>query len=93
MSYIDTDFPSDASSLYWKGHLREDTEFVARRYENKVKNWKRPQSLIQDGSQPSLWGSGDVNSDAVQQGRLGDAWFLSAAAALAEYPHRVKKVF
>jgi hypothetical protein len=90
---LDTDFPADASSLFWKGHLREDTEFIARRYETKIKNWKRPQSLIEEGQTPSLWGASDVNPDAVQQGRLGDSWFLSAATALAEYPHRVKKLF
>jgi hypothetical protein len=29
----------------------------------------------------------------VQQGGLGDCWFLASAAALAEYPERIMKIF
>jgi len=42
---------------------------------------------------PSLWGRNGVLPAGVRQGELGDCWFLSAAAALAERPERLKKIF
>jgi len=27
------------------------------------------------------------------QGELGDCWFLASAAALAEYPDRIRRIF
>jgi len=46
-------------------------------------------------SSGSLWGSKGVRPAAVQQGGLGDCWWLATAAALAEEDDgaRVKKVF
>jgi hypothetical protein len=40
-----------------------------------------------------LWGKGGISPAGVNQGRLGDCWFLAAAASLAEYPERIKKLF
>jgi len=34
-----------------------------------------------------------VLPDGVVQGRLGDCWFLASAAALAEHPERIEKIF
>lgn len=42
---------------------------------------------------PSLWGTKGVLPDGVIQGKLGDCWFLAAAAALAEHPDRITKIF
>lgn len=41
----------------------------------------------------SLWGSKGVLPNGVQQGGLGDCWFLAAAAAVAETPSRIEKMF
>lgn len=41
----------------------------------------------------SFWGSEGILPDGVKQGGLGDCWFLSSAAALAEHPARIEKVF
>jgi hypothetical protein len=60
-------------------------------YTSRVAAWKRPSEL--DGSAPSLWGSRGVLPDGVTQGLLGDCWFLASAAALAEHPERIKKIF
>ena len=49
--------------------------------------------MVQNGQQLSLWGDKGISLDAVGQGKLGDGWFLSAAAALATVPKRVKKLF
>jgi hypothetical protein len=42
---------------------------------------------------PSLWGRQGVKPAGVRQGELGDCWFLSTAAALAEHPDRIKNMF
>ena len=91
-AFIDLDFPSTDDSLYWDGHLREDTGGVVASYKTRVSQWKRISSFSRY-RKPSLWGSRGIRPDAVQQGRLGDAWFLSAATALAEYPERIKRIF
>jgi hypothetical protein len=42
---------------------------------------------------PSLWGSKGVQPAGTKQGMLGSCWFLASAAALAERPERIKKIF
>ena len=42
---------------------------------------------------PSLWGQKGIKPDSVQQGKLGDFWFLATAAAIAEQPERIKDIF
>ena len=42
---------------------------------------------------PSLWGEKGVQPTGVRQGLLGDCWILGSAAALAEHPERVKRIF
>lgn len=60
-------------------------------YSSNVDAWKRPSEL--DGSSPSLWGTRGVLPNGVNQGNLGDCWFLASAAAIAEHPERIKKIF
>lgn len=45
------------------------------------------------GEDYSLWGSQGVLPDAVEQGTLGDCWFMAACAGLAEQPERIMSVF
>ena len=56
-----------------------------------ITQWKRITELS-DGK-PSLWGSKGISPDGVVQGYLGDCWFLAAAAALAEHPERISRLF
>lgn len=49
----------------------------------------RPSELSKTGS---LWGSTGVVPDGVNQGSLGDCWFLAGASAIAEFPDRLKKI-
>ena len=93
--YLDSDFPAERTSLYWDGHLRDDSENVARRYKEKVTGWKRPGEIARN---VSLWGFDGVKPDAVQQGKadsIGRRVVLvgSHCLGLAEYPDRVKKLF
>jgi hypothetical protein len=55
--------------------------------------WERPVDDIKNGSKPSLWGYKGVLPDGVDQSILGDCWFMAPAAALAEHPKRIKKLF
>lgn len=45
------------------------------------------------GSTKTLWGSDGITPADVRQGGLGDCWFLAAASAIAEVPHRMEKIF
>jgi len=45
------------------------------------------------GNLPSLWGSHYIKPAGVQQGELGDCWFMAVGAGLAEWPDRVRKLF
>jgi len=59
-------------------------------YNKKVTGWARPSELTKS---PNLWGSKGVLPTGTNQGSLGDCWFLASAAALAEHPARIKKIF
>lgn len=54
-------------------------------------HWVRPKDLT-DGA-PNLWGTKGILPNGVNQGSLGDCWFLAAGAALAEWPDRLQKLF
>jgi len=88
--YEDASFPANKHSLYWADHLL-DTEMQTT-YDSKVTGWARPSELVKDG-QPSLWGSQGVLPAGVNQGSLGDCWFMASAAAIAETPERIMKIF
>jgi hypothetical protein len=52
----------------------------------------RPSEIEKKGA-PSLWGSLGVKPNGINQGGLGDCWFLAAASAIAEKPSRLQKIF
>ena len=52
--------------------------------------WKRLSEVYPSNK---LYGSTGAKPDDTQQGALGDCYFISAAAAIAEDPNRIKKVF
>lgn len=54
--------------------------------------FKRPTELPKSsgGSKtPSLWGTKGILPLAIDQGSIGDCWFLSSASAIAETPSRI----
>jgi len=78
-NYTDPFFPPNIYSI--TGHIEE----FDRRME-----WRRPKEffkgdflLFKDGIEP----------DDLLQGELGDCWFMSALAALAERPQLVQRLF
>jgi len=42
---------------------------------------------------PSLWGDKGLQPYGLRQGLLSDCWILGTAAAIAEHPERLKKMF
>jgi len=91
MKFKDSFFPAASSSLYWEKFIKDqnDAESV---FKKKVDNWSRPTNMYPKKA-PSLWGEKGLQSHGLRQGLLSDCWLLGAAAAIAEHPERLKKVF
>ena len=53
--------------------------------------WLRAQDAFK-GKDKSLWGDGFSHED-INQGVIGNCWFLAAASAVAEKPERMAQVF
>lgn len=69
---------------------------MANTYVKKVSTWARPKEILESAGKSgevNLWGTSGIIPGGVQQGNLGDCWFLAAAAALAEYPERIERIF
>ncbi|GLG94827.1 AGAP012069-PA-like protein [Gryllus bimaculatus] len=75
--FRDPDFSTDADAL--PAGLPDDFKICA---------WKRPHEL---SPKPRMFVGGASRSDVVQ-GALGDCWFLSACAAVAQNQELVKQV-
>jgi hypothetical protein len=67
-----------------------DADLVAS-MNNSIDSWARATDIAEGDY--SLWGSQGILPDGVNQGSLGDCWFLAAAAAIAEHGARIRKVF
>ncbi len=81
--FQDQEFASDIRSLLGFATLnRSRLDFG--RY-----TWQRASDVY--GSSEFLWN--DICVNDIRQGDLGDCYLLSAIAALAEYPNRVKQLF
>jgi hypothetical protein len=78
-----------SSSRNTDDDLYEDKEFKVKRELTNVKpEWKRPGEIE---SYPQFIVNGTSRMD-VCQGKLGDCWFLAAAAVIADYPHLFTRV-
>ena len=83
--WTDAEFPPERKSLY---DPKIDTEVDDPRKFNNL-TWKRaseifnPVYIFEDGVEPN-----DIN-----QGQLGNCYFLAALSSLAEFPQRVKAMF
>ena len=81
--YSDRDFTPDATSMDWVD-MKED-ELV--KYHNT--KWQRAQDIFPG---KSLFGGG-ITPDDINQGGLGDCWFLAAISGIAEKPGRMETAF
>lgn len=83
--YTDLDFFPNNDALYWKD--MGEGEETAKQAEKTT--WRRVSDVY---PKKKLFGKG-ISSDDIAQGGLGNCWFMSAAAAVAEIPGRLDKVF
>ena len=88
--FTDATFPpSDA--IQWSdlgAGERRDLSFI----ELSAK-WARLKDVFPADDGYSLWGTEGVRPADIKQGQIGNCWFLSGAAAVAEKPDRLQKVF
>ncbi|RVE63753.1 hypothetical protein OJAV_G00139430 [Oryzias javanicus] len=74
--FRDPEFPADDSSVFYKEKPRGVVE------------WKRPGEITYD---PHLFVDG-ISSHDLNQGKVGDCWFVAASSCLALKPNLWKKV-
>lgn len=85
-TWSDPGFGADTSSLYWgkqglSGGFQASTQ--------KIVAWKRPSEIFK-GQAPSLLGNlGKPAPTGINQGQVGDCWYLASLAAVAEDPKRM----
>lgn len=87
--FEDPSMPADNYALYWSSHPGQGE--MPERYDRVVTGWARPSEI--SATPPSLWGEQGVSPAGSRQGTLGDCWFLSTCAAIAENGDRIKKIF
>jgi hypothetical protein len=83
--FMDSSFPTDMTSLFWKYEGKKSMD--AENTYKTINAWKTPAEL--DGAKPSLWGSKGIRPAAINQGNLGDCWWLASMAAIAEWDDRI----
>lgn len=80
--------------LWWKEDADSGEAYytnVIKGFKSHLKGFKRPMEI---DPKASLWGDNKLALfNGVQQGGLGNCWFMAAAGAIAEYPARVKRMF
>ena len=56
--------------------------------------WNRAQDKLTPANGYSLWGEGGFDYDSLNQGSLGDCWFLSSIGSLGMTdPNLIKNLF
>lgn len=88
IAFVDIDFPPVDSSVF---NDSNDTPF------DVLIHWRKPSDFMtvdynQGLLEPSIFYE-SIEPNDIRQGSLGDAWFLSALATLAERPALVERLF
>jgi calpain-15 len=79
-SFVDPYFPPDDSSIFLG--TKESLETPV--------HWRRATDLFPEGYEIF---SGNIEPNDIKQGMLGDCWFMSALASLAERPQLIRRLF
>jgi calpain-15 len=78
--FTDPDFPPEDSSL---------SKTKCERVEGLA--WKRIPDIWPEATEFHLFG--DIKPNEIDQGKLGDCYFISGVSVLAEKPHLIKRLF
>lgn len=98
--FVDDLFPPNINSLVGKNPNGEIIDKASSRYEKNLNKlqvkvddvvWLRPEEFFPGGKYTIFEGSIDI--DDVNQGNLGNCYFLSAIAAMCEYPQMISELF
>ncbi|XP_062514426.1 calpain-15-like isoform X2 [Corticium candelabrum] len=84
ISFVDPSFPHSSRSLYLNPRHSDNP---------RVTQWLRPPQIVRVDQSRSEWVvSRTPRPSDIMQGVLGNCWFLSALAVLAERPELVEKI-
>ncbi|XP_019854429.1 PREDICTED: calpain-15-like [Amphimedon queenslandica] len=83
--FIDPDFPHSPRSLYINPKIPISRWDV-------ISKWSRPADIRLDRRHGTWCVFRDPKPDDIAQGMLGDCWFLSALAVIAEVPELLQKI-
>ena len=84
--WTDSEFPPELSSLY---DPQIDRSCDANLFQSLT--WKRASEIYQ-GQNPQIFADG-IEPNDINQGSLGDCYFLAVLSSLAEFPHRISDMF
>ena len=82
--YFDDDFKADNDALFWSD-MGEDMSSEASDI-----TWTRASEAFPNHT---LFGADGVQADDIEQGSLGNCWFLAACATMAQIPGSVEEMF
>jgi len=87
----DASFPKE-DAIDWDDHptTYRSLDWLA---DSAYLQWSRMSDEYPASEGFSLFGSEGIRPGDVQQGSIGNCWFLSAAAAVAEVPGRFEKIW
>eukprot|EP00981_Chlorochromonas_danica_P000679 scaffold146_cov171-Ochromonas_danica.AAC.28 len=97
--FIDKDFPPTATALHGKLSPSSSSSSPGEQGEQQstttphnapIIEWRRPYEFFK--GEYTLFHDG-ITADDIKQGALGDCWFLSALAALTEFPAMIEALF
>lgn len=85
--YTDMDFTHDESAIRWTDR-NEDGGSLRNKIDTMV--WKRARDVF---GHHTLFGTDGITPADIGQGSIGNCWFMSASAAIAEVPGRMERIF
>ena len=92
-AWTDTDFGHETETLIWKSQ-EEETQWNGS-FANRESSitWARAYNAFDNNTHTIRGNDEQYHFEDIDQGYIGNCWFLAAAIALAEKPGRLEKVF
>lgn len=87
--YEDNSFQPSSQALFWANMGEQDGSMAQMEKEVNIQ-WKR---VVEAYPNATLFGQNGISPADLKIGFIGNSWFVSALAALAEFPGRIEKIF